>query len=96
MPTDTLSITRHEKALVFDGALTRPNAAAAWPQASALLAGVEQLDIRAASAIDSAGIALLAALAARLPSAAIIGQPAGFTELRDAYRLDAQLQTSVN
>ncbi|PJK09157.1 anti-sigma B factor antagonist [Lysobacteraceae bacterium NML95-0200] len=82
--------------MVFRGALTHPTAAAAWQQASALLEGIEQLDIGAASAIDSAGMALLAALSARLPNAEIIGQPAGFTELRDAYRLDAQLQMSVN
>lgn len=41
-------------------------------------------------------MALLAALSARLPNAQIIGQPAGFIELRDAYRLNAQLQMSVN
>ncbi|PJK14028.1 anti-sigma B factor antagonist [Lysobacteraceae bacterium NML07-0707] len=96
MPTDALNIERREKTLVFRGALTRPTAAAAWQQASALLAGIEQLDIAAASAVDSSGMALLAALSARLPNAQIIGQPAGFIELRDAYRLDAQLQMSVS
>lgn len=96
MPTDTLRIERHEKTLAFHGALTRPALAAAWKQASVLLEGIEQLDIGAASAIDSAGMALLAALSARLPNAQIIGQPAGFDELRNAYRLDAQLQMSVN
>ena len=33
---------------------------------------------------------------ARLPNTQIVGQPTGFTELREAYRLDAQLQMSVS
>ncbi|PJK09025.1 anti-sigma B factor antagonist [Lysobacteraceae bacterium NML08-0793] len=96
MPTETLRIERLDTALVFTGALNRATVATAWRQTSQLPPGIEQLDIRAVSPLDSTGMALLATLTARLPNAQIVGQPAGFTELREAYRLDAQLQMSVS
>jgi len=89
------SLVRRDDALVFDGALDRAAATALWPQASRALDGIRALDLSAVSRVDSAGLALLAELLARLraqgAAPVLIGQPAGLAELRDAYRLGAEL-----
>lgn len=91
MSASAASVSRDGEALVFAGALDRAAAAALWPQARALVAGSRRFDLRAVSAVDSAGLALLAELAAQAPGVDVLGEPAGLAELRAAYRLDAAL-----
>ncbi|RMH90906.1 STAS domain-containing protein [Lysobacter pythonis] len=93
--TETHTLIRHGDALVFGGALTRPVVASAWREALTLLPGAARLDITALAAIDSAGLALLSALSTRAGGLAIDGLPPGFTELRDAYRLDSRLTCAI-
>ena len=85
------SVVREGDALVFRGALDRAAVATVWHAARPLTAGARRLDLAAVPAIDSAGLALLAELAAQLPGAGIEGAPAGLAELRAAYRLDPAL-----
>ncbi|MFD1298280.1 STAS domain-containing protein, partial [Lysobacter gummosus] len=59
--------------------------------ARALAAGARRFDLTQVSSVDSAGLALLAELAAQAPDVAVVGEPAGLAELRAAYRLDASL-----
>ena len=86
---------REGDALVFGGALDRAAAVALWPQASRALAGAQRIVLTEVTTVDSAGLALLAELAARLRQAGqapqIVGEPAGLAELRTAYRLDPSL-----
>ncbi len=88
-------IGREGDALVFTGALDRAAAAAAWPRAVAQLAGVQRIVLTNVTAVDSAGLALLAELAARLRAAGgtprIEGEPPGLADLRAAYRLTPEL-----
>lgn len=78
-------------ALAFAGALDRAAAARLWPSASQSLAGVQRIVLTEVTTVDSAGLALLAELAARLRAAGVVprieGEPAGLAELRTAYRL---------
>lgn len=89
------ALRRDGDALVLTGALDRAAVSVLWPQASASLAGVRTLDLRDVERVDSAGVALLAELAARLRVAgsepALVGTPAGLVELAAAYRLTPQL-----
>ena len=94
MPTSNAvaaSVRRDGEALVFAGALERPQLAALWPRALAELAGATRFDLHGVSHVDSAGVALLAELAERAGGVAIAGDPAGLAELRAAYRLGAAL-----
>jgi phospholipid transport system transporter-binding protein len=92
MPTGNAGIRRDGDALVFTGALLRDDVAGLWRQASSALDGVRRFDVQAVARIDSAGLALLAELAARAGGAiAVDGAPAGLAELRAAYRLDPAL-----
>jgi phospholipid transport system transporter-binding protein len=84
------TLTRHDDALVFTGTLDRAAVAPLWPPAQTL-AGVRRLDLSAVDRIDSAGLALLAELAARIDGVAVIGRPEGLAELRAAYRLQDDL-----
>lgn len=85
-------VTRDGEALRFAGALSREQVPALWRQALPLLAGVRRFDLAGASGVDSAGVALLAELAARASAGlAIDGNPPGLAELRAAYRLQANL-----
>lgn len=81
--------------LVFGGALDRAAAVALWPQASRSTAGAQRIVLTNVTTVDSAGLALLAELAARLRQAGqtpqLIGEPAGLAELRAAYRLEPSL-----
>ena len=85
------TVRREGEALVFAGALERAAVAALWKQAQPLVKDLRRLDLSAVSDVDSAGLALLAELAARAPGVSVIGTPPGLTELRAAYRLDEGL-----
>jgi len=92
MPTSSTRVHRDGDALVFAGALLREDVAALWRPASSALDGVRRLDVTAVERIDSAGLALLAELAARAGGdVAVDGAPAGLAELRGAYRLSPSL-----
>ena len=77
------------------GVLDRAAVIALWPQLQALPAQLARLELGEVERVDSAGLALLAELAARARKAghalAISGAPAGFNELRAAYRLSPDL-----
>lgn len=83
---------RDGASLVFGGALQRAVVAALWPQALASVAGADRFDLRAVSVVDSAGLAMLAELAARAGTGITVdGAPAGLHALCEAYRLDSAL-----
>ncbi len=90
-PATEATVNREGDTLVLAGALDRAAAAALWPSCSRALSGVQRLVLTKVTSVDSAGLALLAELAARLRDAGttpdIVGQPAGLLELRTAYRL---------
>ena len=77
------------------GVLDRAAVIALWPQLQALPAQLARLELGEVERVDSAGLALLAELAARARKAghalAISGAPAGFNELSAAYRLSPNL-----
>ena len=85
------SVERAGDALRFAGALLRADVAALWKQATTQLAGVRRFDLNAVTRVDSAGVALLAALADRCGGILIDGLPTGLAELRAAYRLTPTL-----
>ena len=90
--SEAASVLRQGDALVFSGSLLRDDVAGAWPRAVAALAGAGSLDLTAVPRIDSAGLALLSALSARVGEALeISGSPVGLEELRAAYRLSPSL-----
>ena len=87
-----VTVARDGDALVVTGALVRASIAGAWTRALPLMAGVRRIDLTQAAAVDSAGLALLAELAARAGGGVTVsGQPAGLADLRAAYRLDDSL-----
>ncbi len=92
--TNPAGVQRNGAALVFSGVLDRAAVTALWPSL-AKLDGVQTLDLAAVPRLDSAGLALLAELAARLRAQGITplidGTPDGFNELRAAYRLAPSL-----
>ena len=59
--------------LCLSGTLDRAAAAAIWPAASAASAGATVLDVSAVDAVDSAGLALLVALAERMDDVRVEG-----------------------
>ena len=73
--------------LSLSGALDRDAATASWPQAVAAADGAGVLDVSAVTAIDSAGLAMLVALAERMQDVHIAGTPPGMADLLAAYRL---------
>lgn len=92
MPTSSAGLRRDGDALVFTGALLRDDVAALWRQVPKALADMRRLDVRAVERIDSAGLALLAELAAQAGGDVVIdGTPEGLVELRSAYRLSPAL-----
>ena len=88
-------VAREGDALHFDGALDRAAAVALWPEL-ARATGVQRIVLTKVTTVDSAGLALLAELAARLRDSGATprfeGQPAGFADLCAAYRLTPDLQ----
>ncbi|MBH1432504.1 STAS domain-containing protein [Stenotrophomonas maltophilia] len=77
------------------GVLDRAAVIALWPQLQAMPAQLARLKLGEVERVDSAGLALLAELAARARKAghplAISGAPAGYNELSAAYRLSPDL-----
>ena len=90
MTERTASVELQDGRLVFDGALLRPALSALWPRL-AKTGAVFMIDLGHVPRIDSAGIALIGWLADKHPQAAITGLPAGYEDLRNAYRLDTRL-----
>lgn len=96
MATSTdAGVSRDGSALVFTGALDRAAATVLWRQASAALPGTQRFVLTKVTTVDSAGLALLAELAARLRATGVCpqidGEPAGLADLRAAYRLTPAL-----
>ena len=91
MAASEATVRRDGDALVFSGVIGRDAAAALWTSASQSLAGVQRIVLTNVTTVDSAGLALLAELAARLRATGttphIEGEPTGLSELRAAYRL---------
>ncbi|MET0893173.1 MAG: STAS domain-containing protein [Pseudoxanthomonas sp.] len=89
------AVNRDGDTLVFAGALDLAAATALWPSASKQLAGVQRIVLTKVTSVDSAGLALLAELAAQLRAAGatprLEGEPTGLSELRTAYRLTTGL-----
>ena len=93
MPRSTdAGVRRDGDALVLTGVLARDAVPALWRDALPLLDGVRRIDLSAATAIDSAGVALVAELAARAGATGVDGAPPGLDGLRAAYRLDPALR----
>lgn len=94
----TATLDRDGALLRLRGRLDRRSVPALWPQALRALDGAEGLDLRAVDAIDSAGLALLSALAERLAARGttprIDGEPPGLAGLRAAYRMTPDLLRS--
>ncbi len=88
-PTDA-GVRRDGDALVFTGTLSRDRVPALWRPALDASAGARRLVLDDVDRVDSAGLALLAELAARMgPGAvAVSGTPDGLADLQAAYRLD--------
>src|SRR5574339_296959 len=85
-PTMTASCNRHDDTLAFTGTLDRAAVPALWSQLQAQMAGVRRFDLSAVASIDSAGLALLAELAAQAGGGvSVAGRPAGLDALRTAY-----------
>jgi len=87
------SIVREGDALRISGALLATTVPGLWRVAGAqALQGVTRFDLLGVDRVDSAGVALLAELAARCGGdVALEGDPAGLPELRAAYRLSPSL-----
>jgi phospholipid transport system transporter-binding protein len=93
MPASTdarAQATRAGEALRFAGVLSRASVPGLW-KAMPSPDGVSTLDLRAVTALDSAGLALLSLVAERSGATVIEGDPPGLAELRSAYRLDDRL-----
>jgi len=85
--------------LLLAGVLDRAAVTTLWPQLARGLGPVRQLDLQAVERVDSAGLALLAELAARLRAqggGGIVGTPAGLDELGAAYRLSPSLDFNAS
>lgn len=89
MADATAQVCRDGDTLVFAGALVREAVARLWREAQPLRTGAQRIDLTAVDRVDSAGLALLAELGDG--DVRIAGEPAGFAELRAAYRLDGTL-----
>lgn len=80
-------VHRDGERLLLSGALDRDAATVSWSPAVAAAHGARVLDVSAVTAIDSAGLAMLVALAERMQDARIEGAPPGMSDLLAAYRL---------
>jgi phospholipid transport system transporter-binding protein len=83
----TATCTRHDDTFTFAGLLDRAAVAELWPQLRKPSPGVRRFDLSAVTRVDSAGLALLAELAAAAGGIEVHGRPPGLDELRAAYRL---------
>ncbi len=86
----TARVHRDGDALAFAGAVTAATVPALWSAARGLRGGAARLDLHAVTALDSAGLALLAELA-DAGTLAVDGTPPGLTDLCGAYRLTPAL-----
>lgn len=96
MASNTAQARLDQGTLHLSGTLDRGAVIALWPQLKTMATGVDALDLAAVTGVDSAGMALLAELAARARQngrtlAINNGSPAGLTDLQAAYRLSADL-----
>ena len=80
-------VQRDGECVALSGTLDRYAATASWSQALAAADGARVLDLSAVEAMDSAGLAMLVALAERMQDARIEGAPPGMSDLLAAYRL---------
>lgn len=87
--TATAQVRREGDVLRIEGRLDRAAVAGTWAAARPLLAGARSVDVTKVPRVDSAGLALLAELAA--VGLHVDGAPAGLAELCAAYRLDGSL-----
>lgn len=81
------------------GVLDRDAVTELWPQLVRGLGPLRQLDLQTVERIDSAGLALVSELAARLRAQGggnITGAPAGLQELCAAYRLSPTLDFNAS
>ncbi|MGH8053541.1 MAG: STAS domain-containing protein [Stenotrophomonas sp.] len=81
------------------GVLDRDAVTELWPQLTRGLSPLRQLDLQTVERIDSAGLALLSEVAARLHTqggGGITGTPAGLHELCAAYRLSPSLDFNAS
>lgn len=85
-------VRRDGAALHLSGTLDRDAATTVWSQASAAVGGARVMDVTAVDAVDSAGLAMLVALAARMDDVRIEGAPRGMADLLAAYRLRPTLE----
>jgi phospholipid transport system transporter-binding protein len=91
MTASAASLHRDGDRLRLTGTLDRTAATALWPRADAVLADARVLDVASVASVDSAGLALLVALAERMHGARVEGAPPGLTDLLAAYRLTPAL-----
>ena len=84
------SVRRDGDALAFAGAIDAASVPALWSQAQAARPGAARLDLGGVTALDSAGLALLAELAGD-GALGVEGTPPGLAELCRAYRLTPTL-----
>lgn len=92
MSTAGADLQRDGDRLRLAGTLNRSAATRLWPRANAAIAGARVLDVAAVEAVDSAGLALLVALAERIQGARVEGAPQGLADLLAAYRLTPELR----
>ncbi len=90
------ALRRDGGTLAASGVFDRAAATQLWQQVDDLLPGAAALDLSAIERLDSAGLALLAEVAARLrqqhgDAVTVAGTPPGLEELRAAYRLSPAL-----
>ena len=91
MTASAATLRRDGDRVLFSGTLDRAAATALWSQAAATSAGARVLDVAAVAAVDSAGLAMLVALAGRMQDARVEGAPQGLADLLAAYRLTPAL-----
>lgn len=91
MTARAATLQRDGDRLRLSGTLDRAAATALWPHAAAMPTGAQTLDVSAVDAVDSAGLALLVALAERMQDARVEGAPQGLADLLAAYRLTPAL-----
>ena len=90
------ALSRDGDVLVFTGTLSREAVPGLWQGALAQIAGVRRFSLEGVASVDSAGLALLAELAARAGGdVQVLGNPEGVAELRAAYRLDPALAFAI-
>ncbi len=95
MASNPATVVRQDDALVFTGALDRAATPGLWAAVAGIGGGVQRIVLEQVTVVDSAGLALLAELLARLraggASPRLQGRPVGLDELCAAYRLAPDL-----